>query len=146
MSSKASPWRRIAAVAVLMGGIGLAWRAASEANRDVQVTFLLNRAEFRSGDAVIDRSRLVRFDWRVPTAAGASGTLQAGTLHWQAGNAPEATEPIAIELPAQIHHLEVRCTFALAGSATARTRGLVAVDGASEAITLSVEECGNAEP
>ena len=146
MNSPPSPWRRWAAIAVLLGGIGLAWRAASEAKREVQVTFLLNRAEFRRGDAVVDRSRLVRFDWRVPTAAGAAGTLQKGSQHWPVGRAPEATEPVAIELPPQVHQLEVRCTFALDGAAEVRTRGWINLDPASGSATLSVDECGAAEP
>lgn len=146
MNPRPSSWRRLAAIAVLLGSLGLAWRAASQARREVEVTFLINRAAVRLGDAVVDRSRLVRLDWRVPTAPGAAGTLHAGSLHWAVGQAPEATPPLSMSLPPQVHAVEVRCTFALADGASVRTRGTIAVDPASAQQTWSVDECGTPEP
>lgn len=145
--SAPSPVRRFLAIAAVVTLSLFAWQAAQRRDRQLQVHWLLSNVEWRSGPATVDRSRLIELAWRVPRSAGSADTASAGSLRWSAGKAPELAGPVALNLPAGVEAVEVRCVFGLDGTTTARTRGIVVISAiAGETPTVSVDQCGTAEP
>lgn len=142
-----SPLRRFLAIGAVVSLSLLAWNAAQQRDRELRVNWLLTGAEWRAGALTVDRSRLIELAWRVPKAPGSAETASAGSLHWPVGQAPEIAGPVELRLPPAVESLEVRCVFGLDGTATARTRGTVAISAiAGENPTVSVDQCGSPEP
>lgn len=142
-----SPVRRFLAIGAVVTLSLFAWQTAQQRDRELQVNWLLTSAEWRAGAASVDRSRLIELAWRVPRAPGSAETASAGSISWAPGKAPEVAGPVALRLPSGVESVEIRCVFGLVGSATARTRGTVTISAiAGEAPTVSVDQCGTAEP
>ncbi len=139
--------RRFLAIGTVVAVSLLAWHTLQQRDRELQVHWLLTGVEWRAGTTSIDRSRLVELAWRVPRATGSAQTASSGSLRWPVGKAPEVAGPVELRIPFGVELVEVRCVFALDGTATARTRGTAVISAiAGDTPTVSVDQCGSPEP
>ena len=101
---------------------------------------LLTHVEARLGDVALDREELTRIDL----------VLQHGhvhTLHFAAGQAPQATAQVTLKVPAETTSLEVRCRFALPKGVVVRTRGRATLPPLSDDVQVfDLGVCGELRP
>lgn len=130
--------RRILAVLALLGGLAMAWWQTREKTQYLQIAWLLTHVAVEADGLVLDRGRLTALGWQV------AGQKSANWLHFQAGQAPEATREVEVTLPAEVHEITVFCRFELLpGGPQVRSRTRVGVPAqASGRLTVDVEACG----
>ena len=144
MAMERAGWRRWAAVAVLLACVGLAWWTWRERATEVRVVWLLTHAETALDGVLLDKSRLVRFHWRVPVPQRAVETARWQELPFAVGNAPDATRLFVFYLPAGVQEVEVGCHFALGpGAEPIRTRGKVRIAASDGEQVIDIDRCGD---
>lgn len=100
---------------------------------------LLTHVEARLGTVALDRKELTRIDI----------VLEPGhvhTLHFRAGSAPEATEPLELKVPSNTIKLALRCRFSLPSGAEIRTTGDPRLPDVDEGVqVVDIGACGTME-
>ena len=118
----------------------LAWWQTHTSAQERSLVLLLTHIEARLGDVALDRKELTRVDL----------VLQPGhvhTLHFTAGQAPEATPQVTLKIPAETTSLELRCRFTLPNGVLVRTRGRATLPPMSDDVQVfDVGACGELRP